>query len=257
MNLNLFFRYVSASVAGMIALSCYILADTHFVSAGMGADGLTALNLAIPIYSFIHGSGLMIGIGAATRFTMQKSRGQDREADAYFTHALLSAGVFALVCVAGSFGAEQIVRIFGAQGRVAQYSADYLRVIMSFGPAFLLNNVLLGFVRNDGAPRLAMSAMIIGSLSNVVLDWVMIFPCGMGIVGAAVATGLAPIISVLILSPHVLRSRCGFHVIRCPLSWRKAVTLLSAGVPSLVSEVSSGVVMIVFNFLYQLYWQCS
>ena len=249
MNLNLFFRYVSASVAGMIALSCYILADTYFVSAGMGADGLTALNLAIPIYSFIHGSGLMIGIGAATRFTMQKSRGQDREADAYFTHALLSAGVFALVCVAGSFGAEQIVRIFGAQGRVAQYSADYLRVIMSFGPAFLLNNVLLGFVRNDGAPRLAMSAMIIGSLSNVVLDWVMIFPCGMGIVGAAVATGLAPIISVLILSPHVLRSRCGFHVIRCPLSWRKAVTLLSAGVPSLVSEVSSGVVMIVFNFL--------
>lgn len=249
MNLNLFFRYVSASVAGMIALSCYILADTYFVSAGMGADGLTALNLAIPIYSFIHGSGLMIGIGAATRFTMQKSRGQDREADAYFTHALLSAGVFALVCVAGSFGAEQIVRIFGAQGRVAQYSADYLRVIMSFGPAFLLNNVLLGFVRNDGAPRLAMSAMIIGSLSNVVLDWVMIFPCGMGIVGAAVATGLAPIISVLILSPHVLRSRCGFHVIRCPLSWRKVVTLLSAGVPSLVSEVSSGVVMIVFNFL--------
>lgn len=86
MNLNLFFRYVSASVAGMIALSCYILADTYFVSAGMGADGLTALNLAIPIYSFIHGSGLMIGIGAATRFTMQKSRGQDREADAYFTH---------------------------------------------------------------------------------------------------------------------------------------------------------------------------
>lgn len=143
MNLNLFFRYVSASVAGMIALSCYILADTYFVSAGMGADGLTALNLAIPIYSFIHGSGLMIGIGAATRFTMQKSRGQDREADACFTHALLSAGVFALVCVAGSFGAEQIVRIFGAQGRVAQYSADYLRVIMSFGPAFLLNNVLL------------------------------------------------------------------------------------------------------------------
>ena len=62
MNLNLFFRYVSASVAGMIALSCYILADTYFVSAGMGADGLTALNLAIPIYSFIHGSGLMIGI---------------------------------------------------------------------------------------------------------------------------------------------------------------------------------------------------
>ena len=52
-----FARFVSLNVAGMIGLSCYILADTFFVSLGMGADGLAALNLAIPIYSFIHGSG--------------------------------------------------------------------------------------------------------------------------------------------------------------------------------------------------------
>ena len=57
-----FARYTSLNVLGMIALSCYILADTFFVSLGLGADGLAALNLAIPIYNFIHGSGLMIGI---------------------------------------------------------------------------------------------------------------------------------------------------------------------------------------------------
>lgn len=64
-----------------------------------------------------------------------------------------------------------------------------------------MNNVLLCFVRNDGAPQLSMAAMIGGSLSNVVLDWVFIFPCGMGIFGAVFATGLAPIISMAILSP--------------------------------------------------------
>ena len=54
--------YTALNVLGMIGLSCYILADTFFVSKGLGADGLAALNLAIPVYSFIHGTGLMLGI---------------------------------------------------------------------------------------------------------------------------------------------------------------------------------------------------
>nr|WP_308742761.1 hypothetical protein [uncultured Anaerocolumna sp.] len=62
-----FFKYVTHNVLGMIGLSCYILADTFFIARGVGANGLTALNLAIPIYSFIHGTGLMIGMGGATR----------------------------------------------------------------------------------------------------------------------------------------------------------------------------------------------
>ena len=57
-----FARYASLNVLGMIGLSCYILADTFFISKGLGADGLTALNLAIPIYSFIHWSMRSINI---------------------------------------------------------------------------------------------------------------------------------------------------------------------------------------------------
>ena len=62
-QLKEFSRYCTLNVLGMIGLSCYILADTFFVSKGLGRNGLTALNLAIPVYSFIHGSGLMLGIG--------------------------------------------------------------------------------------------------------------------------------------------------------------------------------------------------
>ena len=62
-------------------------------------------------------------------------------------------------------------------------SRTYLRVILLFAPAFLMNNVLLCFVRNDGAPQLSMAAMLGGSFSNVVLDWAFIFPAGMGIFG--------------------------------------------------------------------------
>ena len=69
-----FFQYVILNICGMIGLSCYILADTFFISNGLGANGLTALNLAIPIYSFIHGSGLMFGMGGATKYSIYRGQ---------------------------------------------------------------------------------------------------------------------------------------------------------------------------------------
>ena len=245
-----FARYTSLNVLGMIGLSCYILADTFFVSLGLGADGLAALNLAIPIYSFISGSGLMIGMGGGTRYSILKSQGNHREANRVFTHVLYLAAVLAAVFVtAGLLFAGDIVRLFGGTGNVFTMSRTYLRVILLFAPAFLLNNVLLCFVRNDGAPQLSMAAMLGGSFSNVVLDWVFIFPCGMGIFGAVFATGLAPLISMAILSPHFLRGKSQFKPVACRPQAQRTVRILSSGAPSLVTEVSSGIVIIVFNSL--------
>ena len=112
-----------------------------------------------------------------------------------------------------------------------------------------MNNVLLCFVRNDGAPQLSMAAMLGGSFSNVVLDWVFIFPCGMGIFGAVFATGLAPLISICILSPHFLQRKNQFKPVACRPQGQRTIRILSSGVPSLVTEVSSGIVIIVFNSL--------
>lgn len=249
-TLREFARYTSLNVLGMIALSCYILADTFFVSLGLGADGLTALNLAIPVYSFIHGSGLMIGMGGGTRYSILKSQGNHQEADRVFTNVLYLAAVLAALFVAaGLLFAGDLVRLFGGTGAVFTMCRTYLRVILLFAPAFLMNNVLLCFVRNDGAPQLAMAAMIGGSLSNVVLDWVFIFPCGMGIFGAVFATGLAPIISMGILSPHFFRKKNQFRPVPCKPQLLRTARILSSGVPSLVTEVSSGIVIIAFNGL--------
>ena len=249
-TLREFARYTSLNVLGMIALSCYILADTFFVSLGLGADGLTALNLAIPVYSFIHGSGLMIGMGGGTRYSILKSQGNHQEADRVFTNVLYLAAVLAALFVAaGLLFAGDLVRLFGGTGAVFTMCRTYLRVILLFAPALLMNNELLCCVRTDGAPQLAMAAMIGGSLSNVVLDWVFIFPCGMGIFGAVFATGLAPIISMGILSPHFFRKKNQFRPVPCKPQLRRTARILSSGVPSLVTEVSSGIVIIAFNGL--------
>ena len=243
-----FIKYSSLNVLGMIGLSCYILADTFFVSKGLGTNGLTALNLAIPIYSFIHGSGLMIGMGGGTKYSIQKSQGKDKVANSIFSHVVAIAAIFAAVFVLiGLFFSGNIVTLLGADETVYQMTKTYLQVILLFAPAFLMNNVLLCFVRNDGAPQLSMTAMITGSLSNIILDYVFIFPCQMGIFGAVFATGLAPIISMLILSSHFIKKKNQFHWIKCRLERRMAASICSSGIPSLITELSSGIVIIVFN----------
>ena len=190
----------------------------------------------------------MIGMGGGTKYSIQKSQKNHEAANRIFTNAVCLTAVFAAFFVlVGIFFSGTIISLFGANDSVFDMSKTYLQVILLFAPAFLMNNVLLCFVRNDGAPQLSMAAMIGGSLSNVVLDWVFIFPCQMGIFGAVFATGLAPIISMLILSPHFIRKKNQFHFTKCKPKGKLFAGILSSGIPSLVTEVSSGVVMIVFN----------
>lgn len=243
-----FFRYTSQNIMGMIGLSCYILADTYFISQGLGADGLTALNLAIPFYNFIQGIGLMLGMGGATRFSILRGQDMEEEAMGVFTQSLMLALMASVAFVIpGVFFAPQLSTLLGGSGVVHGMTATYLRVLLSFAPAFLLNNVLLCFVRNDSAPRLAMTAMLGGSFSNIVLDYIFIFPFGMGMFGAVLATGLAPVISIMILSPH-FRKR-SLRLKRQGLRLRGTGRLAVLGCPSLISEMSSGLVLILFNLI--------
>ncbi len=245
-----FARYSTLNVLGMIGLSCYILADTFFVSRGLGRNGLTALNLAIPVYSFIHGSGLMLGIGGATKYSIFKSNKESKNANTIFTNTLCLAIVLSIVFILiGIFLSKSLTTVLGADSDVFKMTNTYLKFILIFAPAFIINDVLICFVRNDNNPNLSMYAMLIGSLSNIILDYIFIFPLQLGIFGAVFATGLAPIISMLILSLHSIKRKNQFHFIKIKPSIKIALNTLSLGFPSLVAEVSSGIVIIVFNMI--------
>ena len=112
----------------------------------------------------------------------------------------------------GLFFSGQITTLLGADPEVYAMTRTYLRVILLFSPAFITNEILLGFVRNDGNPRLATICMLMGSLFNIVFDYIFIFPLGMGIFGAVLATGISPVVSIsLIMIFYCGRGRQGFH----------------------------------------------
>ena len=245
---SLYFKYVSLNVLGMAALSCYILADTFFVSRGLGADGLTALNLAIPVFNLVNGTGLMLGVGGGAKYAVSKSRGDSNAQNKVFTNTLFLAAVFSAVFLAaGIFFSKSITAALGADNAVFDMTNTYLKVILLFSPAFILNNIFVAFIRNDGDPKLSMAGMITGSLSNVLLDYIFIFPLDMGIFGAVFATGLSPVISMCVLSMHKIKRKNDFHIVKTPPAPKLGGNICALGIPSLVSELSSGIVIIVFN----------
>ena len=203
-----FSRYTILSVFGTLGVSCYILADTFFVSKGLGTNGLTALNLAIPVYNFIHGTGLMLGMGGATKFSVCKSQGNQELVNKVFTNTIYLAVLFSIAfMLPGFFCAKQLALALGADYAVLEMTVTYLRWLLLFSPAFILNDVLLCFVRNDANPQLSMCAMLIGSFSNIILDYIFIFPLNMGIFGAIFATGISPVISILIMILHWAKNK--------------------------------------------------
>ena len=243
-----FVKYTSFNILGMLGISLYILADTFFVSNALGTNGLAALNLAIPVYSFIHGGGLMLGMGSATKYTIFKIQGDVQQANSTYTNTLKSAAVLSLFLVLmGVFVSRPISLALGASEDIFEMTNTYLSVLLFFSPAFILNDILICFIRNDGNPRLSMAAMLGGSISNIILDYVFIFPLKMGIFGAVFATGLAPVISILIMSIHFIKKKNGFHLAKVRYSLKAMKNVLTLGLPSFITELSSGIVIIVFN----------
>ncbi len=245
-----FRRYAAPGILGMIGISCYILADTFFVAKGTGSLGLAALNIAIPAYNLMNGLGLMVGVGGATHYSLCRAQGDTVEADRTFTHTfILGLCIAVLFVLMGTVGVVPLSRLLGANAETLDMTVVYLRLLLCFAPFFVTNNVMIAFVRNDGDPGRAMAGMIAGSLFNIVFDWVFIFPCGLGMFGAALATGAAPIISLLVLSGHLRKPTRGFHLLRERLKPRLLPRICAPGLSSLISEIASGITLLLINLV--------
>ena len=204
----LFVKYVSANVLGMIGYSCYILADTFFVARGIGSDAIAALNLVLPAFSLLNGTGLMIGMGAAARYSLSSGRADSEIHRTIFTQALQLAFVAMLFFFSiGLFFARPLCVLLGADGTTLPHAIPYISILLMFSPLFLCNNLLNCFVRNDGEPRLSMTAMLVGSLTNIVLDIAFVIGLHMGVAGAALATILSQALSAVLVLWVLMRTK--------------------------------------------------
>ena len=244
-----FLKYVLQNVAGMIGVSIYILADTYFISASAGADGITVLNLALPIYGLIFAIGSMIGVGTATRFGIKKVQGQ-KEVDTYFLHALFWDLLISIPFVfLGIFAPKAVLKIMGGDPMIMELGESYMRIILIAAPAFMTNYIFTAFARNDHAPTIAMIGSLSGSIFNIIFDYIFMFPMGMGMTGAALATSLSPVLTMAICCTHYFGKKSGVR-----FRWQKpSVKLLFSccqlGIAGFVGEMAAAITTVIFNML--------
>ena len=223
-----FFKYVSQNIFGLLGTSCYILADTYFISQAAGTDGVTLLNLCLPIYNFIFAIGSMIGLGAATRYAILRAQGEERAAQRYFSNAVFCACLLAVPFVlVGIFCPGTLLRLMGGDAGIVALGIPYARIFLLFTPFFMCNYIVSAFVRNDGAPSLAMVATLSGSLFNVVFDYIFMAIC----------------------SRHFFQKDNTVQFVRQLPSAKLLGQSCQLGISGFVGEMSSGVTTTVFNFL--------
>ena len=244
-----FLKYVIQNIFGMLGISCYIIADTFFKAKAAGANGITALNLVLPVYSLIFAIGSMIGVGSATRYAILKAQ-KEKQAEYFFTNALWSVWIIGIFGVlAGIFIPDCILAWMGGDATIVALGTDYTRIFLLFTPFFMMNYVVSAFVRNDNAPSTAMIGTLAGSLSNILFDYIFMFPMQMGLKGAALATAASPIISMLICSTHFFSKKNTIRLHRILPSVRRFVSSCQLGISAFIGEISSGITTAVFNFL--------
>lgn len=245
---KVFLRYLIPSIGGMLGMALYVLADTMFVGRGIGSQGLAALNISIPIINVFNGLGLLFGIGGATALSVSRGQNREDQVNNIFTKSLIMAFIIGVIfTIIRIFFLEELCVLLGASGKLLEMSKSYLGALMAFSIAFLLNSALTVFVRNDKAPQLAMWAMLIGSITNVILDYIFIFEFKWGMWGAAVATGCAPIVGLIILSTHFIRKNNTIKLVKPKWDFGIIKRILSNGSSSFIIEISAGIVIFAFN----------
>ncbi len=254
--LRRFIRYAGFNIIAALGISCYVLADTVFIANGVGSLGLSALNLALPVYNLINGLGLMLGIGCSSAFCILHATRQDaaQKGNALFTATLLFGlilGVLFHLC--GLLFAGEIAALLGANADTLQMATDYLRILLCFSPLFLLQNIMVAFVRAAGAPGLSMTATAAGCLFNIIFDYILIFPCALGISGAALATVMSPLVGILLCGAYLVinKGRLKLSNLRmAALNLKASVSdSLRFGSAAFLTEFTAGIVMAVYNFV--------
>lgn len=248
--LKQFSRYVSQNVLGMIGFSCYVLADTFFIAQAVGPIGLTALNFSLPIFSVLSGFGLMFGIGGATRYSINKNgEGEEGDNSALFCSIIMGAVVSLVFFVAAAFFVTPLAGALGADAEALPLTTVYMKTFMWFAPLFILNNIVVAFVRNDNDPNLAMAAMLISSFSNILFDYIFVFPLNLGMFGAALATGISPAISLCFLAFHFKKPNNHLRFKAVKIEFAECRQIMFFGFSSFIGELASATTLLIFNLV--------
>jgi len=245
-----FMKYVTLGIFSMMGISLVVFVDTFFIANGVGARGIAALNIVLPILHLFNGLGWMLGVGGATLYSIDRGKGKLQEGKQNFTLTVVVSLILSVSFLVLTLTfSDSILRFLGVNESIFDMSKGYYMIIAGVSPLFILNNMFITFLRNDNGPKLAMIGMLTGALFNIILDYLFIFPLGWGLQGAALATATSPAVSLLISLFHLKNQGRQLNFSKFSFQLKKVKEIFSIGFSSFLNEFSSALVMFLFNIV--------
>ena len=249
-TLRRLFRFCLPSVVMMVFTSIYGVVDGYFVSNYVGKTPFAGVNLIMPFLMILGGVGFMVGTGGSAlvaKYLGEKNDGQARRVFSMMMILTLILGVS--TSVLGIVFAKHVAVLLGADGEMIGYCVTYARTCLIFNTMFMFQNVFQSFLVTAERPKLGLAVIVAAGCTNMVLDALFIAVLQMGVIGAALATGLSQTIGGLLPLIFFLRKNNGskLHMVSTRLELRPIAQACSNGASELMTTISSSIVSMLYN----------
>lgn len=184
-------------VISLLVAALYNVVDTYFVS-GLGKEAVAAVSVAFPIQLIFLGIGLTFGAGAGSYISRLLGAKNNKEANIVATISLFSSAIMAIIiAIVLFYSLDSVMKFMGATPVIMELAKTYTSLFIIGGVLGAVNVTLGNLAVSQGAAKISLKAMIVGSLSNIILDPIFIFKLNLGVKGAAIATLIARVITSL------------------------------------------------------------
>lgn len=246
------------TLVGMVFNAVLTVIDGIFVGQGVGANGIAAVNIVAPIFMVVTGIGLMFGIGSSVIASIRLANKEYKAANIITTQAFLVGTILTLlISVPCIFFPASFVSALGGSDVLLPYAIDYL-VWLAPGMVFLMIQCVgMMLIRLDGSPKYAMWCNVIAASFNIVLDYILVFPAGMGVMGAALATSVSCGFGGLMVLYYFIRrsNTLKFYKLKTTLTsllltLRNAMYMAKIGFAACLTELAMSIMMLTGNYVF-------
>lgn len=243
-----FFKFVIPSVVSMLVFNLYTMVDGIYVARFVGEHALSAVNISMPYVNFIFAFSILFSVGTSTVVAIFRGGNNMKSANETFTRNTIFLTVCALIITLLALVFQNELALFlGASEVTLPYVHDYLGVLIWFTFFFIVSYSMEVLVKTDGFPKLATAAVTVGAVTNIVMDYVLVVHVGMGIRGAAIATGLSQVLTFTVFTIHFLGKRGTIHWCKTTMDLSVYKRIIPIGTADFITELSAGTIIFLFN----------
>lgn len=244
------------NVMMMITLSMYIIIDGMFISKILGTTALSAANMIYPVISLEMALAIMIATGGSAIVAKLLGEKKQKEAQKKLSFLIVVELILGIIIAfIGTIFVDKIVVLLGANATQTPLCITYAKILFIFAPAFFLQTAFQTFLVTAGKPTLGLVVTLFAGITNIILDYLFMAIFHMGIMGAALATGIGYCIPALVgLCYFIFSEKNYLHFVKPQIDWKLLRHACTNGSSEMVTNLANAVTTFLFNYIFLKYY---